>query len=144
MPLGHAAVIFLQHALGNDQVVFAGLLLGLTGAGLLLLGMYASTELIATFPGMFCGLFVWTGWIEIGFEYYAKRLGIEPVMLNGEIVTKAEYLLMPSSVGFFAGGILSSFGAANNAGFCSFRKAFLLSNANRYFSIVAKIGNGPI
>ncbi len=102
MPLGHAAVILLQHVLGRDHVAFAGLLLGLTGTGLLLAGMHASKELTATFLGMFGGLFVWAGWIELGFEYYAKRLGIESVMLNGEIVTRAEYLLMPSSVGFFA------------------------------------------
>jgi len=102
MPLGHVAVILLQHVLGRDHVAFAGLLLGLTGTGLLLAGMHASKELTATFLGMFGGLFVWAGWIELGFGYYAKRLGIESVMLNGEIVTSAEYLLMPSSVGFFA------------------------------------------
>jgi len=102
MPLGHVAVILLQHVLGRDHVAFAGLLLGLTGTGLLLAGMHASKELTATFLGMFGGLFVWAGWIELGFGYYAKRLGIESVMLNGEIVTRAEYLLMPSSVGFFA------------------------------------------
>lgn len=102
MPLGHAAVILLQSALGSDRVVLAGLLSGLAGAALLLFGMRVSRELVATLLGLFGALFVWAGWIEIGFEYYAKRLGIEPVMLNGELVTKAEYLLMPSSVGFFA------------------------------------------
>lgn len=102
MPLGHAAVILLQSALGKDHVVLAGLLSGLAGTAMLLFGMRVSKELVATLLGLFGALFVWAGWIEIGFEYYAKRLGIEPVMLNGELVTKAEYLLMPSSVGFFA------------------------------------------
>jgi hypothetical protein len=101
MPLGHAAVILLQSALGREHVALAGLLLGVAGTGLMLAGMFASRELIATLLGMFGGLFVWSGWIEIGFEYYARRLGVEPLMLNGEVVTKAEYLLMPSSVGFF-------------------------------------------
>ncbi|RXK84827.1 hypothetical protein EST62_08600 [Chlorobaculum sp. 24CR] len=102
MPLGHAAVILLQNALGREHVALAGVLLGFAGAGLLLAGMFASKELIATLLGMFGALFVWSGWIEIGFEYYARRLGIEPVMQNGVVVTRAEYLLMPSSVGFFA------------------------------------------
>jgi len=102
MPLGHAAVILLETALGKEHVALAGLLLGLAGAGLLLAGMFASKELVATLLGMFGGLFVWSGWIEIGYAYYANRLGIDPVMQNGEMVTKAEYLLMPSSVGFLA------------------------------------------
>lgn len=102
MPLGHAAVILLQNALGKEHVALAGLLVGFAGAGLLLAGMFASKELIATLLGMFGALFAWSGWIEIGFEYYARRLGIEPVMQNGVVVTRAEYLLMPSSVGFFA------------------------------------------
>lgn len=102
MPLGHAAVILLQNALGREHVALAGLLVGFAGAGLLLAGMFASKELVATLLGMFGALFAWSGWIEIGFEYYARRLGIEPVMQNGEVVTRAEYLLMPSSVGFFA------------------------------------------
>lgn len=102
MPLGHAAVILLQGALGRNDVVLAGLLLGLGGTCLLLFGMRVARELVATLLGMFGALFVWAGWIEIGFGYYAKRLGIEPVVQNGELVTKAEYLLMPSSVGFFA------------------------------------------
>ena len=102
MPLGHAAVIVLQTALGREQVALAGVLLGIAGSGLLLAGLFAKKELIATLLGMFGALFVWSGWIEIGFEYYARRLGIAPVMANGVVVTRAEYLLMPSSVSFFA------------------------------------------
>lgn len=102
MPLGHAVVILLQNALGKEHVALAGLLLGFAGTALLLLGLKARRDLTATFLGLFGALFVWSGWIEIGYEYYARRLGIDPVMLNGEVVTRAEYLLMPSSVGFFA------------------------------------------
>lgn len=101
MPLGHAAMILLQHALSKDHITLAGVTLGAGGAALVIGGRFVSKELIATFLGLFGALFVWTGWIEFGFEYYATRLGIAPVMQNGEVVTKAEYLLMPSSVGFF-------------------------------------------
>ncbi|MCF8215720.1 MAG: hypothetical protein K9I59_02485 [Chlorobium sp.] len=102
MPLGHAAVIFLQHVSGKDQVVSAGLLLVICGTALVLSGLYISRDLIATFFGLFGGLFVWAGWVEIGFEYHARQSGIEPLMQNAEVVNKPEYLLMPSSVGFFA------------------------------------------
>jgi len=102
MPLGHAAVILLQNALGRGQVVLAGLLLGFIGMALVLGGMRVSRDLGATVLGLFGGLFVWAGWIEIGLEYHAAQLGVEPLMRNGEVVTKPEYLLMPSSIGFFA------------------------------------------
>lgn len=102
MPLGHAAVILLQNLLGKERVMLAGVLLGAGGVGLVLGGRFVSRELMATLFGMFGGVFVWAGWIEIGFKYYAARLGIEPIMQNGGMVTKAEYLLMPSSTGFFA------------------------------------------
>jgi hypothetical protein len=102
MPLGHAAVILLQSALGKDQVFLAGLLLGFIGMALVLGGMRVSRDLTATFLGLFGGLFVWAGWIEIGLQYHAAQLGVEPMIRNGEVVTKPEYLLMPSSVGFFA------------------------------------------
>jgi len=102
MPLGHASVILLQHALGHHHSVTAGVLIGMAGAGLVLGGMRVSGKLAATFLGLFGSLFVWAGWIEIGFGYYARKLGIEPLMDKGEIITNPEYLLMPSSVGFFA------------------------------------------
>ncbi|WP_449257928.1 hypothetical protein [Chlorobium limicola] len=102
MPLGHAAVIFLQSVPGKDHVVLAGLLLGFIGMALVLGGMRVSLDLTATFLGLFGGLFVWAGWIEIGLEYHAAQLGVEPMIRNGEVVTKPEYLLMPSSAGFFA------------------------------------------
>lgn len=102
MPLGHAAVILLQSVPGKDHVVLAGLLLGFIGMALVLGGMRVSLDLTATFLGLFGGLFVWAGWIEIGLEYHAAQLGVEPMIRNGEVVTKPEYLLIPSSAGFFA------------------------------------------
>jgi hypothetical protein len=102
MPLGHAAVILIQSMLGTGHVALAGVLLGIAGAVMLLIGMWASRPLVATFFGMFGALFVWSGWIEIGFGYYATRLGIPPLMEKGVEVTRPEYLIMPSSVGFFA------------------------------------------
>ena len=102
MPLGHAAMILMEKGLGLENVYFTAVLLGCIGTALLLSGLNTANALIATLLGMFAALFVWAGWIEFAFSYYANRTGVEPLMQNGEIVTKAEYLIMPSSLGFFA------------------------------------------
>jgi len=102
MPLGHAAMILLEKGLGFENLYLAAVILGCVGTALLLAGMKAGRELSATLLGMFGALFVWTGWIEFAYSYYARRTGIEPLIENGEIITRAEYLIMPSSVGFLA------------------------------------------
>ena len=33
--------------------------------------------------------------------YYAHRFGVQPLIVDGEVVTKPEYLIMPSSFGFW-------------------------------------------
>lgn len=102
MPLGHAAMILMEIGFGHEHVYLAALILGFLGFFLLLWGVVSSSETKATFLGLFGGLFIWTGWIEFAFVYYANRYGVEPLMVNGEVVTKPEYLIMPSSVGFWA------------------------------------------
>ena len=102
MPLGHAAMILMENLLGETHVYGAALLLGVLGVALLLLGIRARSERNATFAGLFGGLFVWTGWVEFAYVYYASRFGVAPLMEGGEVVTKPEYLIMPSSIGFWA------------------------------------------
>ncbi len=53
-----------------------------------------------TLWGLFGGLLFWTGWIEFIYVYYAHRFGVQPLIIDGEVVTKPEYLIMPSSFGF--------------------------------------------
>ncbi len=100
MPLGHALMIVMEKTLGHRFVFEAALILGLLGVITLFLGMISKKSLTATLLGLFGGLFVWTGWVEFAFVYYAHRFGVPPLMENGEIVTKPEYLIMPSSIGF--------------------------------------------
>ena len=69
---------------------------------MLLIGIISRKETSATFLGLFGGLFVWTGWIEFGYVYFANRFGVQPLIENGQVVTKPEYLIMPSSYGFWA------------------------------------------
>lgn len=102
MPLGHAAMILMEKGLGHALLYPAAFGLGVVGLLFLLIGLTCRKETLATFWGLFGGLFVWTGWIEFGYVYYAHRFGVQPLMENGEIVTKPEYLIMPSSYGFWA------------------------------------------
>ena len=102
MPLGHAAMILMEKSFGHNYIYQAALILGLLGFFLLILGIVSVNENKATFLGLFGGLFIWTGWIEFAFVYYANRFGVEPLIVNGEIVTKPEYLILPSSIGFWA------------------------------------------
>ena len=102
MPLGHAAMILMEKGFGHNYIYQAALILGLLGLFLLIWGVVTQKENKATFLGLFGGLFIWTGWIEFAFVYYAHRFGVEPLIVNGEIVTKPEYLILPSSIGFWA------------------------------------------
>ena len=102
MPLGHAAMIIMEKSFGHNFIYQAAIILGLLGFFLLIAGIISVSENKATFLGLFGGLFIWTGWIEFAYVYYAHRFGVEPLIINGEIVTKPEYLIMPSSIGFWA------------------------------------------
>lgn len=102
MPLGHAAMILMEKILGHDLLYTAAVLLGGVGVVLLLTGIFSKKEVSATFGGLFGGLLIWTGWIEFGYVYFANRFGVQPLIENGEVVTKPEYLIMPSSIGFWA------------------------------------------
>ncbi len=102
MPLGHAAMILMEKFLGRSYLYHSAILLGIIGFALLLWGMRMKNSNWATFMGFAGGLLVWTGWIEFAYVYYAHRYGVPPLIIDGKIVTKPEYLIMPSSVGFFA------------------------------------------
>lgn len=102
MPLGHAVMIIMEKTLEKSYLTPAAFLVGLIGLILAIWGFYIKKETPATFAGLFGGLLVWTGWIEFTFVYYAHRYNVAPLMENGEIVTKPEYLILMSSVGFWA------------------------------------------
>jgi hypothetical protein len=102
MPLGHAAMILMETGFGHEYVYHAAIILGFIGLGLLLRGLFSSNETTATILGFFAGVFIWTGWVEFAYVYYANRFGVEPYILNGEVITKPEYLIMPSSVGMWS------------------------------------------
>lgn len=100
MPLGHALMIVMEKTFGHGHVYLAAFLLGFAGLLLLIYGSRQKTENKGTFAGLFAGLFIWTGWIEFGFVYIANRYNVQPLIENGKVVTKPEYLIMPASGGF--------------------------------------------
>ncbi len=97
--LGHTVMIVMENMLGPEHVLLAATLMGFAGAVMLYIGMKGDNEVTSTWLGFFAGTFLWTGWVEFSFIWNATTLGVADLMVNGEVVTKAEYLIMPSSIG---------------------------------------------
>ncbi len=106
MPLGHTVMILIE----ETYKYYGAMALGVLGIILLMISTkYEGNENAQTYLGLFAGLFIWTGFIEFSFVYAAEVLGVAPLMENGEIVTKPEYLIMPSSIGLLIAGTLYFF-----------------------------------
>lgn len=106
MPLGHTVMILIE----ETYKYYGATALGVLGIILLMISTkYEGNENIQTYLGLFAGLFIWTGFIEFSFVYAAEVLGVAPLMENGEVVTKPEYLIMPSSIGLLIAGTLYFF-----------------------------------
>ena len=80
---------------------YATFFMGLLGLIMVITGVFAKGDTQQTLWGLFGGLLFWTGWIEFIYVYYAHRFGVQPLIVDGEVVTKTEYLIMPSSFGFW-------------------------------------------
>ncbi|MEQ8510505.1 MAG: hypothetical protein RIF37_08210 [Rhodospirillaceae bacterium] len=103
--LGHTIMIVMENVFGEEYVYQCAFAMGLAGAGLLFWGMKSSNEVSATWLGFWAGSFLWTGWVEFSFVWSGNYLGVPDLMdpnMPGEIATKAEYLVMMSSVGVLA------------------------------------------
>ena len=99
MPVGHAFMILMQIILGETYQYVGAMLVGLLGFAALLISLKKEDETTRTFLGLFAGIFMWTGFVEFAFVYFANHLAIAPLMEKGEVVTKPEYLMIPSSIG---------------------------------------------
>lgn len=99
MPIGHTMMILNEKILGSYKLTGA-FLIGVIGLILLIVGVINNYKAsLATILGLLGGILVWTGWIEFSFVWIAEKLNISPLMENGEVVTKPEYLVMLSSIG---------------------------------------------
>jgi len=98
MPVGHALMVINDHMIADK---FTGaFIIGLAGSVLTLIGIYLNHKAIwSTLLGLLGGIFIWTGWVEFSFVWIAEKLSIPHLIENGQIVTRAEYLIMLSSLG---------------------------------------------
>ena len=109
MPIGHMVMVLIESLFGHHYQYPAATILGLIGALFLFIGTKSENEDTGTWLGFFAGILIWTGWVEFSFVYFASHLDIAPLIENGEIATKPEYLMMPSSIGIFLATVLYFF-----------------------------------
>jgi hypothetical protein len=123
MPLGHALMVLNEKLLHINQFTGAAVI-GLVGMALLAWGLRANHRpATATLLGLLAGVLVWTGWVEFSFVWMAHKLQVPPLMENGEVATKPEYLVMLSSLGLLASvTLLYLFGATRCPYFVWFQK----------------------
>lgn len=101
MPLGHAMMIIMEKTMTTTALHYCAFAMGFVGLLTTILGVFAKGDTRQTLFGFFGGLLFWTGWVEFLFKYFADRFGVQPLIENGEVVTKPEYLILPASFGFF-------------------------------------------
>ena len=100
--LGHTVMILMENIFGEAYQYHSAALMGAVGAVCLWYGMKHASEVAGTWLGFWAGTFLWTGWVEFSFVWNANYLNVPDLMdphMPGEIATKAEYLVMMSSVG---------------------------------------------
>ena len=101
--LGHTVMIMMEDIWPGPGYVYESAIgMGFFGALLLWFGMRNNNEVSATWLGFWAGTFLWTGWVEFAFVWSADTLGVPDLMdplKPGAIATKAEYLVMMSSIG---------------------------------------------
>lgn len=99
MPIGHALMVANENILGDNM--FAGaFVIGFLGLIALVTGILKNDNFThATLWGLLAGILVWTGWVEFSFVWIANKLNVAPIIENGEVSTKPEYLVMMSSLG---------------------------------------------
>lgn len=106
MPIGHALMVFNEKVF-HDYKFFGAFIIGFIGFTLLVIGVFKNkNNSLATLFGLLAGILVWTGWVEFSFVWIAEKLNVAPLMENGEIATKPEYLIMMSSLGLLLSVLL--------------------------------------
>lgn len=101
MPLGHALMIIMEKTMSATALHYSAFAMGFVGLLMVVYGVFAKGDTRQTLWGLFGGLLFWTGWVEFLFKYFADRFGVQPLIEDGVVVTKPEYLILPASFGFF-------------------------------------------
>lgn len=99
MPLGHIIMVLNENMLHGSKY-YGAVAMGLVGLVMVFWGIKRSKQLVfATIMGFLGGVLIWTGWIEFSFMWIVEKNNVMHLMVNGEIATKREYLVMLSSIG---------------------------------------------
>ncbi len=99
MPIGHAIMVLNEHLLMEYKYQGA-IAMGFAGIILLIWGIKKNSKpTLATILGFLGGVLVWTGWVEFSFMWIAEKNNVSHLMVDNEIATKREYLVMMSSLG---------------------------------------------
>ena len=101
MPLGHAMMILMEHTLSPEVLHYSAFAMGFIGLVITICGVFVKGDTKQTCFGLAGAMLFWTGWVEFLFQYYATRWGTQPEIVNGEVVTKPEYLILPASFGMW-------------------------------------------
>ncbi len=123
MPLGHTLMVLNERLIHANKFTGA-LVIGALGAGLLAWGIRIGAKAAyATLLGLIAGVLVWTGWVEFSFVWIAEKLSVAPMIENGRVTTRPEYLVMMSSLGLLGSIMLMFlFGATRCTFFRWFQK----------------------
>ncbi len=95
--LQHTQMVLMQRWLGMELKYEGAFLMGVFGAALVYWGVRRNDNaVLATWLGLFGGSYVWDGWTEFAWMYYAQHLGVQP---QEGWASNPTYAVMASSLG---------------------------------------------
>ena len=100
MPLGHAFVVLMERYLDGVALRLGAALLGAAGIALAIGGNRLPGRAMRMLAGAFGAILFWGAWVEFSYICYGSSLPVPPLMADGQVFTKPEYRLMPSSFPF--------------------------------------------
>ena len=101
MPLGHVLMIVMEKTMSPGLCHTSAFIMGFVGILVAAWGVFVKGDTKQTLLGFFGALLFWTGWVEFLFQYYANRYGVQPEIVDGVVVTKPEYLILPATFGLW-------------------------------------------
>ncbi len=97
--IGHSVMVLIMQIFGGQQYL-AATVQGLIGFLLMYVGVrYNDSPNVATWLGFFGGSWMWSGWVEFSFVFYARHIGVMPLARDVGPPQLPEYLVLPSSIG---------------------------------------------
>lgn len=119
--LRHAVFPLAEQWLGGNY--YSGLLvIGAIGVALVWFGLNKA-ELQATLMGYLGGLFIWIGWFEFGFHYFAERYAVPAYQATERLVSPPDLNLVQASFPMLI-SVLLLYGLFNRQTKCNFMRWF--------------------